>query len=303
MSHSHSHHEHASQDNYSRAFLIGIVLNISFVAIEIIYGLLTNSVALLADAGHNFSDVIGLILSWGAFWLSRKKASSKFTYGFKGTSILAALANAILLLIATGAITWEAIQRLAKPEPVAGVTVIVVAAIGIAINGFTAFLFLKGRKNDLNIQSAFLHMAADALVSLGVVIAGVIIWKTGWLWMDPLVGLIIAITIVIGTWGLFKESVRLSINAVPNPIQVEKVKEFLENVKGVSRVHDLHIWAMSTTENALTAHLIIPEGHPGDHFLNTVAHQVEEKFKIHHTTIQIELGDSSHPCELETGDR
>ncbi|MBN8555443.1 MAG: cation transporter [Deltaproteobacteria bacterium] len=300
-SENHNHGE-KNQNPYSLAFLVGISLNFGFVGVEATYGFLSNSVALLADAGHNFGDVIGLVLSWAAIWLSARKSSSRFTYGLRSSSILTALANALLLLAAVGAIVWEAIGRLREPYPIEGMTMIVVATIGIGINAFTAFLFFKGRKGDLNIRSAFLHMFADALVSVGVVLAGFGILWTGWQWIDPLVSLIIALVIVVGTWSLLKESLGLALDAVPIGIETKEVFSFLEKLNGVSKVHDLHIWPMSTTETALTAHLVMPKGSPGDHFLNTVAHEIEEKFHIHHSTIQIEFGDSNHPCELEPED-
>lgn len=305
MSHQHNHghdhsHPHTLELHPSRAFLIGIILNISFVVVETIYGFLTNSLSLLADAGHNFGDVIGLVLSWGAIWLAQRKASSQFTYGLKGSTILAALGNAVLLLIAVGAIVWEAIQRLRTPEPVPGVTMMIVAFIGILINAATAFLFFKNRKSDINIKSAFMHMAADALVSLGVVIAGLIVLKTNWVWIDPLVGIIIAVVITMGTWSLFKESLSLALSAVPSSIDRSAVHKFLENVDGVSKVHDLHIWGMSTTETALTAHLIMPSGHSGDYFLKNLSKEIQHKFQIAHITIQVERGDGGSACELES---
>ncbi len=296
------HHGEKSTNSYSLAFLIGISLNLVFVAVEATYGFISNSVSLLADAGHNFSDVIGLVLSWIAIWLSNRKSSSRFTYGLRSSSILTALANALLLLTAVGAIVWEAIVRLREPHPVEGMTMIVVATIGIGINAFTALLFFKGRKGDLNIRSAFLHLAADALVSVGVVVAGLSILWTGWQWLDPLVSLIIALVIVASTWNLLKESLGLALDAVPVGIETKEVFTFLQKLSGVSKVHDLHIWPMSTTETALTAHLVMPKGNPGDHFLKEVADSIEAKFNIHHVTIQIEYGDSNHPCDLEPDD-
>jgi cobalt-zinc-cadmium efflux system protein len=288
-SHSHSSHSHAPAD-FGTAFAIGIALNTAFVVIEATFGFLSNSVALIADAGHNLSDVLGLLIAWGAGVLSRKRPSARFTYGLRGSSILAALFNAIFLLIATGAIAWEAVLRLFNPAPVAGPTVMVVAAIGIAINGFTAWLFASGRKDDLNIRGAYLHMAADAAVSAGVVVAGLIIYLTGWLWLDPLTSLVIAVITVIGTWGLLRDSVAMSLAAVPAGVEPDKVRATLAAQAGVSEVHHLHIWSLSTSEVALTAELIMPAGHPGDRFLRDVAAELKAHHGIGHATLQIEIG-------------
>lgn len=291
-----SGHSHAPVD-FGRAFGIGIFLNVAFVIVEATYGILANSVALLADAGHNLSDVLGLVIAWAAATLSKRPPSQRYTYGLRGTSILAALFNALFLLVAVGGIAWEALQRLMHPEPVQGLTVIVVASIGIVINGITAWLFMAGRKTDLNIEGAFLHMAADAAVSLGVVIAAVVILATGWLWLDPLVSLIIGAVILWGTWRLLRESIALSLGAVPAGIDRAAVDEFLESLDGVEGFHDLHIWSMSTTETALTCHLVMPRGHPGDQFLIETARELEHRFGIGHTTIQIEV-DRSSACKL-----
>jgi cobalt-zinc-cadmium efflux system protein len=306
--HNHHHHDHGAAGhhhgghahahgpaNYDRAFAIGIALNLGFVAIEAIYGFLANSMALLADAGHNLSDVLGLVIAWGATMLAKRPPTERFTYGLGSTSILAALLNAVFLLVATGGIAWEAVRRFGEPAPVAGMTVIVVAAIGILINGITAWLFASGRKGDINIKGAYLHMAADAGVSAGVVVAGIVILMTGWGWVDPAVSLVIALIIVWGTWGLFRESIAMTLNAVPSSIDTGKVKSYLAALPGVSQVHDLHIWSMSTTEAALTAHLVMPQGAPGDGFLTKLAEEMAERFKIGHTTIQIECGDD---CRL-----
>lgn len=294
--HNHSN-DHANGD-YGRAFLIGITLNTAFILAEVVYGLKANSLALLADAGHNASDVLGLIMAWGATLLAKRKPTSRFTYGLQSSSIIAALANAALLLLVTGGIAWEAMQRLGTPENVTESTVMVVAAIGILINGFSALLFMKGSKEDLNIRGAFLHMAADAVVSLGVVISGAIMLQTGWLWLDPVVSIVIAVVIIAGTWGLLKDSVALALHAVPAHIDPAKVKAFMEKEQGVKEVHDLHIWAMSTTEVALSVHLLMKDGHPGDEFIRHLAHELQEHFRINHSTIQIEVGDGDAVCAL-----
>jgi cobalt-zinc-cadmium efflux system protein len=300
--HDHNHggghaHAHAPKD-FGTAFAIGTALNVGFVAVEATYGILANSMALLADAGHNLSDVFGLLMAWGAATLSKKAPTARFTYGWGSSSILAALANAILLLVAVGAIAWESVQRLGTPEPVAGTTVMAVAGVGIFINGLTAWLFMSGRDDDLNIRGAYLHMASDAAVSLGVVLAGVVMLATGWSWVDPVVSLAIAAIIVWGTWSLLSESVNLALHAVPPGIQTGAVKAYLEGLPGVGKIHDLHIWAMSTTETALTCHLVMPGKHPGDAFLKEAADGLRQKFKIAHATLQIEHGDSG-ACALE----
>jgi cobalt-zinc-cadmium efflux system protein len=293
----HAHHHHAPAD-YGRAFAIGIALNVGYVAAEAAYGVAAGSLSLLADAGHNLGDVLGLGLSWGATALGRRGPSVRFTYGFRSSSILAALANAIILLVVTGGIAWEAIWRLAHPVPVAGATVAWVAAAGIAVNGAAALLFLRGRKHDLNLRSAFLHQAADALVALGVVVAGVAISLTGWAWLDPGVGLAVSAIIVYGTWGLVTQALRLALNAVPQGVDPAAVRAHLLALPGVTALHDLHIWGMSTTETALTCHLVMPAGHPGDEALSHIAHDLEHRFSVQHTTLQIELGDSGDVCAL-----
>ena len=296
--HEHGHgHSHAPK-NFGRAFAIGIVLNISFVIAEVVYGLSAHSLALLADAGHNLSDVLGLALAWGATILARRIPSNRFTYGLRSSSIIAALTNAVLLLVVTGGIAWEAILRLNHPTPVAGVTVMVVAAFGILINGVTAWLFMSGSKGDLNIRGAFLHMASDAVISLGVVVAGGLILFTGWLWLDPAMSLIISMVIVFGTWGLFRDSAYLALHGVPEGIEADQVRAYLESVTGVTEVHDLHIWGMSTTEVALTVHLVIPAGHPGDAVMADLSHALQERFQIGHATIQVEHGDTDEQCKL-----
>ena len=294
--HGHNHaHSHAPA-NYGRAFAVGITLNTLFILIEILYGLKANSLALLADAGHNASDVLGLVVAWAAIWLTKRRPSARYTYGLQSSSILAALANAIFLLIAIGGILWEATHRISHPEVVMGNTVMAVAAGGVLINGFTALLFMKGSKEDLNIRGAFLHMATDAAVSLGVVVSGFVILGTGWLWLDPAVSIAIAIIIIFGTWGLLRDSANLALHAVPAHIDAAKVKSFLEKTKGVTEVHDLHIWAMSTTDVALSAHLLMPGGHPGDHALKALMNELQAHFGIGHATIQIELGQTD--CAL-----
>ncbi|MED4045132.1 cation diffusion facilitator family transporter [Priestia aryabhattai] len=293
MSHNHEHHHH-SPNNYGFAFGFGIILNTIFIVVEATYGIIGDSLALLADAGHNLSDVLGLIIAWVAVWLGRKKPTNKRTYGFKKSSILAALFNAIFLLVAIVYIVWEAVQRFASPTPVVGKAVIIVAVIGIVINTVTALLFMSGSKGDLNIRGAFLHMAADALVSLGVVIAGIIIIWTGWNWLDPLVSIIIAVVIFFGTWGLLKESLNLSLDAVPDNVDVKKIKAYLEGLPLVTNVHDLHVWGISTTEAALTVHLVHENKEESDQLLQKVVQELHDKYGIEHATIQIE--HSSMDC-------
>ena len=296
--HDHGHgHVHAPKD-FGNAFLIGIVLNAGFVAAEVVYGILGNSLALLADAGHNLSDVLGLLLAWGASVLVKRAPTNRFTYGLRSTSILAALINAALLLLVTGGIAWEAILRFQHPSDVQGETVIIVAGIGVVINLTTALMFMSGRKGDLNVRAAFTHMAGDAAIALGVVITGFAILYTGWHWLDPMVSLVIAVLVVAGTWGLLRDSVSLALDAVPAGIDIEKIRVYLASVTGVTEVHDLHVWGMSTTETALTAHLVIPSGYPGDALRNEICAELREHFSIGHATIQIELGDSGQPCDL-----
>ncbi len=297
--HSHVHgHSHAPA-SFGRAFAIGVVLNTAFVIVEATYGLLSGSMALVADAGHNLSDVLSLLIAWGASVMTTRPASSRFTYGFKSSTILAALLNAGLLLIAIGAILIETLRRFWEPAPVAGTTMMVVAGIGVVINTATALLFMSGRKHDINIRGAFLHMAADALVSVGVVLAGLAILLTGQSWIDPVTSLVIVGVVAWGTWGLLKDSVKMGLLAVPDGIDEGEVRSFLNDLPGVTAVHDLHIWPMSTTETAITAHLVMPTGHAGDDFLQGVAHELEHKFGIGHTTIQVEAGDGDCALELE----
>ena len=291
-------HAHGLISHHGRAFFIAITLNTAFVAVEFSYGLLAHSTALMADAGHNLSDVLGLLLAWAATVLARKAPNARFTYGLRSSSILAALANAVMLLVACGAIGWEAAQRLLQPGAVASVTVIWVAAAGIVVNGLSALLFMKGSQHDINIRGAYLHMAADAAVSLGVVLAGLLMLFTGWFWLDPAISLLIVLVIVAGTWALLRESLHLALNAVPPHIDVAAVAAHLKSLPGVADIHDLHIWGMSTTESALTVHLVMPDGHPGDARLDAITQQLQQRFLIHHSTLQIELGSSQHACSL-----
>lgn len=289
--HGHGHGHHHGPVGHGRAFAVGIVLNSAFVMVEAIYGYLAGSMALLADAGHNLSDVLSLLIAWCASVAARKAPTARFTYGLKSSTILAALANASLLLIAIGAILFETVHRLLAPAPVQGMTMIVVASIGIAINTATALMFMRGREHDINIRGAFLHMAADALVSAGVVVAGVAILLTGALWIDPVTSLVIVAVIGWGTWGLLKDSVKMALHAVPDGVDESAVQRFLSDLPGVQAVHDLHIWPMSTTETALTAHLVMPGGNPGDAFLHHLADELEDDFGIGHATVQVETGD------------
>ncbi|HEV7803592.1 MAG TPA: cation diffusion facilitator family transporter [Burkholderiales bacterium] len=296
--HGHSHHGHShAPADFGRAFVIGIALNGGFVIVEALYGFLANSTALVADAGHNLSDVLGLLAAWIAAVLVKRAPTARFTYGLRNSSILAALFNAVLLLIASGAIMLEAIQRLFTPEPVKSLTIIVVAAIGIVVNGFTAWLFSSGQKGDINIRGAYLHMAADAAISAGVVVAGIIIMLTGWLWLDPLTSLALVAIIVWGTWSLLRESTAMSLAAVPSGIDPAAVRDFLSARPGVTSIHDLHIWPMSTTETALTAHLVTPGGNPGDAFLLQTCRELQERFGIGHSTLQIEISEQTR-CTL-----
>ena len=297
----HDHaHVHAAPRDFGRAFAIGVALNSVFVLVEAAFGLLSGSMALVADAGHNLSDVLSLLIAWGAAYMATRPANSRYTYGSKSSSILAALANAGLLLVALGAILIETVDRLFNPAPVEGMTMILVAGVGIVINTATALMVMSGRKEDLNIRGAFLHMAADALVSVGVVVAGVLILFTGERWIDPVTSLVIVAVIAWGTWGLLKDSVRMGLHAVPEKIEEPAVRAYLGELPGVAAIHDLHIWPMSTTETALTAHLVMPDGHPGDAFLHDLAHELEHRFSIEHATVQVETG-REHDCHLGRG--
>ena len=296
MTHDHAGHAHNhAPADFGWAFIIGIGLNTGFVIAEVVYGTLAKSLALVADAGHNASDVLGLLLAWGAYLVAKRRPSQKHTYGLRRSSILASLANAVLLLIALGAIIWETLHRFAQPAPVAGGTVIWVAALGIAINGVTAYLFASGRKGDLNLRGAHQHMLADAVVSAGVVVAGVVILFTGWNWLDPVVSLVLAAVILHGAWGLLRESLDLALDAVPESVDLNEVKLFLTAQPGVSGVHDLHVWGMSTTETALTVHLVVPGGFQ-DENLQHLRHKLHEQFGVEHATVQIEQGRV--PCDL-----
>jgi cobalt-zinc-cadmium efflux system protein len=294
MSHGHSH----APTDYGRAFAIGVALNLVYVAVEAGFGFWDNSLALLSDAGHNLSDIIGLLLAWGGFALARIPPSPGRTYGWRSSTILAALFNALLLLAAIGAIVWESLRRLFEPADLPGASMIVVAAGGVVVNTITALLFLRGRHHDLNIRGAFLHMAADAGVSLGVVIAGLAIRSTGWHWIDPVTSLAIAAVIFLSTWNLLKDSVNLAMHAVPARIDAQLVQNFLEQTPGVGEVHDLHIWAMSTTETALTVRLVMPTVNNDDEFLCHLQHELHNRFGIEHATIQIMREAAKVACSL-----
>ncbi len=296
--HGHAGHTHAPA-TFGFAFAVGVTLNAGFVLAELVFGYLANSLALVSDALHNFADVIALLLAWGAAVLAQKLPTELHTYGYRRASILAALANAGLLLLGVGAIAVEAIDRLRFPVPVAGSTVIWVAALGILINGATALLFMRGSAHDLNIRGAYLHMAADAVVSFGVVIAALVIMLTGWLWVDPVTSLVVAALVLVSGWGLARDSVNLALDAVPAHIDFADVRDFLAGLEGVSDVHDLHIWAMSTSETALTVHLVRPGG-VDDAFLHGVCEELSHRFRIAHPTIQIEA--SHETCRLAPAD-
>jgi cobalt-zinc-cadmium efflux system protein len=294
MSHDHGH-SHGTTD-YSRAFAIGIALNLVFVIVEFGFGWVGNSLALMADAGHNLSDVAGLILAWGGAWLTKRKPSERYSYGLRKSSILAALANAVLLLVAVGAIIWEAVHRFGEPSPPSGRIVMIVAGIGIVINAVTAWLFMSGKKGDVNVRAAFLHMAADAGVSLGVVISGGVILLTGLAWIDPVVSLVVAVVILVGTWGLLRESVDLALDGVPAGIDLPELRTGLLEQPGCLAVHDLHVWAMSTTEPALTAHLVVDQERWSAGALTLIARDMHDRFGIEHTTIQVETESPSGQC-------
>ena len=295
--HGHPHgHSHGSGGNWP--FVVGMSLNLAFVGVEVVFGLIAESTALLADAGHNLGDVLALGVAWGGTLLAKRQPSRQFTYGMRGSSILAALVNAMLLMLVTGGIAWEALQRLQSPVEVASKTVIIVAFCGILVNGASALLFLRGQAHDINVRAAFLHLAMDALVSLGVVLVGVGVLFTGWSWLDPAASLVISAIIIVGTWGLLRDTLRLSLHAVPPHVDADAVRGYLAATAGVTELHDLHIWGMSTTETALTVHLVMPQGHPGDGVLAQLCHELRERFRIGHATIQVETGDKAHPCAL-----
>ena len=301
--HTHDHsgaHVHAPA-SFGKAFAIGITLNTALVVAQAVYGYISNSTALLADASHNLSDVLGLVLAWGASVASKRAPAGRFTYGFRASTILAALANAVFLLVATGAIGWEAILRLREPEPIAGVTVMVVAGIGVLINGATAMLFASGRRDDINIEGAFLHMAADAAVSLGVVISAALIIWTGWLWLDPVTSLVICAVILWSTTGLLRNSVDMSMAAAPKGTDLDAIRSFLMQRPGVLAIHDLHVWPISTTETALTCHLVMPAGGAGDDFLMETAQMLKTSFRIGHATLQVETR-TDNGCALAPDD-
>lgn len=292
MGHDHAH----GASNFGRAFIIGIALNLAFVVIEFLYGKWAHSLALVSDAGHNLSDVLGLGLAWGASVLATRNPTAKRTYGMRRTTIFAALLNSATILVAVGAIAWEALQRFSAPQAIEGRTVIIVAAIGILVNGVSAYFFAAGSKDDLNIRGAFLHLAADAAVSLGVVAAGFVILLTGWQILDPLASLAISAVIVWGVWGLLRDSVNLALDAVPESINLAEVTDFLRSQPHCREVHDLHVWALSANETALTAHLVMPHAPKSDAVLSGITHELHEKFDIDHATLQIEAGDAANPC-------
>ena len=296
--HGHDHHHHALGGGLGFVFAVSIALNLGFVLVESVFGFISHSMALLADAGHNFSDVLGLVAAWGANVLAARRPSARYTYGLRSSSILAALLNAIILLIAVGGIVVEAVQRLVTPTPVGGVTIIVVACVGVAVNGVAALLLGHNHQGDLNVKSAFAHMLGDAVVSVGVALSGALILWTGWLWLDPAVSILVSVVIVVGTWRLLRHSLDMALQAVPPDIDPAEVRALLLETPGVREVHDLHIWPMSTTTTALTAHLIMPGGHPGDACLADIAASLQRRFTIEHATIQVETGDPAHPCVL-----
>ena len=299
--HDHGHglggHHHVPTD-FGRAFAIGVALNSAYIVAEAFYGFTAQSMALLADAGHNLGDVAGLLAAWFAAWLSKRRPSLQYTYGLRRSSILAALLNAVVLLVVTGGIAWEAVRRLFDPEPAAGLTIIIVSLLGVVINGITAWMFMAGRKTDLNIRGAFMHMAADALVSVGVAVAGGIILLTGWLWVDPIVSLIISVVIVAGTWSLLRDSVSLALDGVPRGVDHGAVSQYLTSLPGVSEIHDLHIWAMSTTETAMTVHLVRADVNGDDALLQRITCDMRDRFSIGHTTVQLETHATAVLCEL-----
>ncbi len=303
MNHDHGHahhhghgHDHGGSAKRSRAFAIGVALNLGFVIVEVVFGVLSHSMSLVADAGHNLGDVLGLALAWGAASLAQRTPSIRLTYGFRRTTILASLANSVLLVLVTGGIAWESIQRLFHPTEMNGKTVIIVALVGVVVNGTSALLFMKDRQNDLNVRSAFLHLAADAVLALGVALAGGLFLFTGWQWLDPVVSIALSIAILVGTWNLLRSSANLLLDAVPDAIDPEKVRRLLTSLPDVVEVHDLHIWAMSTTETALTAHLLTPSGTFEPRFIGNVCKRLHDEFGIEHATLQVEASDAAQGC-------
>jgi cobalt-zinc-cadmium efflux system protein len=291
-----NHHHHHAPPDYNRAFAAGVALNVGFVIVEAVFGVLSNSLALLTDAGHNLSDVLGLLLAWGAAALAKKRPSARRTYGYSRATILASLFSGLLLMGAVGAIGWEAVSRLMTPAEPAGKTIMIVAAIGVVINTATALFFLSGKDHDLNIRGAFLHMAADAAVSLGVVASGALIFYLGFNWIDPLISLLIAAVILLSTWGLLRDSLNLAVDAVPRGVDPDAVRDYLSALPGVQAIHDLHIWPMSTTDTALTAHMVMEEFPDSDRYLNEVAEVLQSRFSINHPTIQLERHDGEFQC-------
>ena len=293
------HHHHAPASGHGRAFALAVALNITIVVVQAIYGVLANSTALLADAGHNLSDVLGLLLDWGATGLATRRPSARYTFGLGGSSILASLLNAGLLLFACGVIVAEAVGRLIHPSPVAGLDVFIVALVGMLVNGFSAWLFMRGQESDLNIRGAFLHMVADAAVSAAVAISGLVILFSGWTWLDPVMSIVVVAVIVYGTWGLLRDSLKLALNGVPPGVDLQKIREYLAAQPGVTDVHDLHVWALSTTGNALSVHLVIPDGHPGDKVIDGIVGTLRAEFDMHHATLQVDIGTTQHRCSLD----
>ena len=290
-------HDSSPSANLNILFATGVVLNIAIVGLQTAYALIAHSTALLADAGHNLGDVLSLAVAWGAATLTKLPPTERFTYGLRSTSIVAAVFNALFLLVVMGGIAWEAIRRISEPVAVQGSVVMAIAGLAIVLNGISAWLFSSGRHGDINVRAAFLHMLSDALVSLGVLISGALIVLTHWYWLDPLTTLIVVAVIVFGTWDLLKDSFRMVLGAVPTGIDPGKVRIFLSELPGVSRVHDLHIWPLSTTQTALTCHLVMPEGHPGDRFTSQISERLHELFDIEHSTLQIELSEDAD-CRL-----
>lgn len=296
MGHDHHHgHSHAPQ-SFNKAFGIAVIFNLGFTVCQVFYAFLANSMSLMADAAHNFGDVFGLILAWGASWLLTLPARKRYSYGYKRTSILAALTNALILVATSALIIYESIYKLWHLTHINEGIVIIVAVIGIFINGGTAMLFMKGAHDDLNIKGAFIHLLGDALISIGVVVSATIIFYTGWIWLDPLVGLLIVCIILIGTWGLLRDSVRLILDAVPHHVDQHGILAYLQQISGVKAVHDLHIWGLSTKEIALTAHLVMPDQKLTDADYRHINHILKSQFKIDHATLQVETGGEEHPC-------